>query len=88
MNPENEKLSFKLIWELLVNTGDQFIDDKGFKMAAALSYYAAFSVGPLLMIVISIAGIFFGEDAARREISRQITCIWLLYRDFRPDTTV
>ena len=73
MNPEKEKLSFKLIWKLLVNTGDQFIDDKGFKMAAALSYYAAFSVGPLLMIVISIAGIFFGEDAARGEISRQIT---------------
>ena len=42
-------------------------------MAAALSFYAAFSVGPLLIIVISIAGIFFGEDAARGEISRQIT---------------
>ena len=73
MPPEKEKLSFKLIWKLLVETGDQFIDDKGLKMAAALSYYAAFSVGPLLMIVISIAGIVFGEDAARGEISRQIT---------------
>lgn len=70
---KKEKLSFKLIWKLLVETFDQFIDDKGFKMAAALSYYAAFSIGPLLMIVISIAGIFYGEEAARGEISKQIT---------------
>ncbi|MBK6770755.1 MAG: YihY/virulence factor BrkB family protein [Ignavibacteria bacterium] len=70
---KKEKLSLKLTWKLLVETTDQFIDDKGLKMAAALSFYAAFSVGPLLIIVISIAGIFFGEDAARGEISRQIT---------------
>ncbi|MEO6694765.1 MAG: YihY/virulence factor BrkB family protein, partial [Ignavibacteria bacterium] len=68
-----EKLTFNLVRKLLYETFDQFIDDKGFKMAAALSYYAAFSLGPLLMIVISIAGVFFGEDAARGEISKQIT---------------
>ncbi|MBK9334650.1 MAG: YihY/virulence factor BrkB family protein [Ignavibacteria bacterium] len=73
MSIKKEKLSLKLLWKLLVETYNQFIDDKGFKMAAALSYYAAFSLGPLLMIVISIAGIFFGEEAARGEISRQIT---------------
>ena len=69
MSVKKEKLSLKLTWKLLVETTDQFIDDKGLKMAAALSFYAAFSVGPLLIIVISIAGIFFGEDAARGEIS-------------------
>ena len=42
-------------------------------MAAALSYYTAFSFGPLLIIVISIAGLIFGEEAARGEISNQIT---------------
>ena len=73
MSVKKEKISLKLLWKLLVETYNQFIDDKGFKMAAALSYYAAFSLGPLLMIVISIAGIFFGEEAARGEISRQIT---------------
>jgi len=73
MSVKKEKLSFKLTWKLLVETANQFIDDKGLKMAAALSYYAAFSLGPLLMIAISITGIFFGEDAARGEISRQIT---------------
>jgi membrane protein len=67
------RLNFKDVREMIYETFDQFIDDKGFKMAAALSYYAAFSLGPLLMIVISIAGIFYGEEAARGEISKQIT---------------
>ncbi len=70
---KEEKINFKVIRKLIYETFDQFIDDKGFKMAAALSYYAAFSLGPLLMIVISIAGLFFGEDAARGEISKQMT---------------
>jgi len=68
-----ERLNFKVIRKLIYETFNQFIDDKGFKMAAALSYYAAFSLGPLLMIVISVAGLFFGEDAARGEISKQMT---------------
>ena len=46
----------------------QFIDDKGMKMAAALSYYTAFSLGPMLLIIISFVGLFFGEDKARMEI--------------------
>ena len=58
---------------MIYETLDQFIDDKGFKMSAALSFYASFSLGPLLLIVISVAGIFYGEEAARGEISKQIT---------------
>ena len=67
------KFKFKDVKSLFSETLNQFIDDKGLKMAAALSYYAAFSLGPLLMIGISIVGIFYGEEAARGEISRQIT---------------
>jgi len=67
------KLKFKDVKEMIYETFDQFIDDKGFKMSAALSFYAAFSLGPLLLIVISITGIFYGEEAVRGEISKQIT---------------
>ncbi len=67
------KLKFKDIKEMIYETVDQFIDDKGFKMSAALSFYASFSLGPLLLIVISVAGIFYGEEAAKGEISKQIT---------------
>lgn len=50
----------------------EMLDDKGFKMAAALSYYAAFSLGPLLIIVIAIAGFVFGEDAAKGQIFTEL----------------
>ncbi|MCY7362550.1 MAG: YihY/virulence factor BrkB family protein, partial [Ignavibacteria bacterium] len=64
--------NLKNIFPLLKETFDQFIDDKGFKMAAALSYYATFSIGPLLIIVISVAGFIFGEEAAKGELVKEI----------------
>ena len=41
-------------------------------MGAALAYYTLFSIAPLLLIVISIAGLVFGEDAARGEIFAEL----------------
>ncbi|MBK7424039.1 MAG: YihY/virulence factor BrkB family protein [Propionivibrio sp.] len=41
-------------------------------MGAALAYYTMFSLAPLLMIVVSVAGLVFGEDAARGEIQAQL----------------
>lgn len=68
MELKPEKFRFKHIPSLIVEAYYELLDDKGFKMAAALSYYAAFSLGPLLIIVIAIAGFVFGEDAARGQI--------------------
>ncbi|MGK6307913.1 YihY/virulence factor BrkB family protein [Variovorax sp. DT-64] len=42
-------------------------------MGAALAYYTVFSVAPLLLIVISVAGLVFGEEAARGEIMNQLS---------------
>lgn len=44
-------------------------------MGAALAYYTLFSIAPLLLIVISVAGLIFGEDAARGEISVQLNSL-------------
>ena len=41
-------------------------------MGAALSYYTVFSLAPLLLIVVSVAGLVFGEEAARGEIFGQL----------------
>jgi membrane protein len=41
-------------------------------MGAALSYYSVFSMAPLLLVVISIAGLVFGEDAVRGEVFGQL----------------
>ncbi len=62
------KFSIKSIPSLITEAYFEMLDDKGFKMAAALSYYSAFSLGPSLIIVIAIAGFIFGEEAAKGQL--------------------
>ena len=59
-------------WQLVKDAAAAWIDDYAPSMGAALSYYTVFSLAPLLLIVISIAGLVFGEDAARGEIFGQL----------------
>jgi membrane protein len=47
-------------------------EDRATRLGAALAYYSVFSLAPLLIIAISIAGAFFGEEAARGAIQGQI----------------
>jgi len=49
-----------------------WVDDYAQSMGAALAFYTMFSIAPLLLIVISVAGFFFGEEAARGEIFGQL----------------
>ena len=49
-----------------------WIDDYAPSMGAALAYYTLFSIAPLLLIVISIAGLVFGADAARGQIFAEL----------------
>lgn len=46
--------------------------DNALRLGAALSYYTVFSLGPLLLLSIGIAGLWFGEQAARGELSGQL----------------
>ena len=65
-------MSVKQIWRLLKETFKEWQDDNASRLAAALSYYTIFSLAPLLIIAIAIAGAVFGDDAASGEIVRQI----------------
>ncbi|HRH65539.1 MAG TPA: YihY/virulence factor BrkB family protein [Bacteroidia bacterium] len=58
--------------DLLGETFSAFIDDNGLKLSAALSYYTVFSLPPLLIVIISITGVFFGTDAVKGELYGQI----------------
>jgi len=60
------------IWELLKQTISKWSEDRAPRLGAALAYYTIFSMVPLLMIVIGIASLVFGHEAAREEILRQI----------------
>jgi len=60
------------IWYLLKETVREFIDDNAINLSAALSYYTVFSLPPLLIIIISLSGIFFGTEAVKGELFGQI----------------
>src|SRR5690606_31055483 len=49
-----------------------WLDDYAPSMGAAIAFYTVFSLAPLVLIVISIAGFFWGEEAVRGELMRQI----------------
>jgi membrane protein len=57
---------------LLKRTLAEYGEVKTARLAAALAYYAVFSISPLLLVAISIAGLVFGEDAAQGRVVGQI----------------
>ncbi len=59
-------------WHLAKAAASAWVDDYAPSMGAALAYYTLFSVAPLLLIVISIAGLVFGTEAARAGIFDQL----------------
>jgi membrane protein len=62
----------KSLWSLAKESVSQWSDDYAASMGAALAYYTIFSIAPLLVIAIAVAGFFFGDDAARGEIFGQL----------------
>lgn len=59
-------------WPMIKAAVISWRDDYAPSMGAALAYYTMFSVAPLLLIVVSVAGLVFGEEAARGEIHAQL----------------
>ncbi len=57
------------LWKLLTDTFTEWNEDKPFQLAAALSYYTLFSLAPLLIITLAVAGLFFGRDATQHQIT-------------------
>ena len=59
-------------WKILARTFTEFMEDKAMRLGAALAYYSAFSLAPLLLIAIAVAGLFFGEEAVRGQLDHQL----------------
>src|SRR6187397_2217062 len=66
------KHSFAEWWQLVKRAAAAWKDDYAPSMGAALSYYTVFSLAPIVLIVISLAGLIFGPEAARGEIFGQL----------------
>src|SRR5436190_23940725 len=72
---ETRPMDPRQIWRLVRRALEAWTADYAPSMGAALSYYALFSIAPLLLIVIGVAGYFFGEQAARGEIYGEIAAL-------------
>jgi membrane protein len=56
-------------WGMFKAAGSQWMAHKDSRLGAALSYYSVFSIGPLIVIAVAVAGLFFGPEIVRAEVS-------------------
>src|ERR1043165_4684636 len=57
------------IWRAGIDAAKQWSTHKDSRMGAALSYYSVFSIGPLILIAVAIAGLVFGREAVQGQVT-------------------
>jgi membrane protein len=62
-------------WRILKTTVFQYFAHRSPRLGAALAYYSVFSMGPLLLLVIAIAGLFFGDASVRKSLADQFATL-------------
>ncbi|RYY89937.1 MAG: YihY/virulence factor BrkB family protein [Chitinophagaceae bacterium] len=68
----NKKFSWKSVGPLLKQSFKGFSEDKVPKLSASLAYYTIFSLAPILIVIISLCGIFLGQEAVSGQLFGQI----------------
>ena len=61
------------MWRLLVTAFESWLNHRSPRLGAALAYYAVFSMGPLLLIVIGIAGLFLDQETVTKALNTQFS---------------
>lgn len=72
VQPKKEKLSIKGLWQVLKVSFGGFGDHKVTKISGSLAYYTVFSMGPLLVVIISLCGIFMKKEAAQGKVFAEL----------------
>jgi len=62
----------RAVWSLLRDGARAWVEDRATSLGASLSFYTLFSIAPLLLIVIAVAGAVFGTEAAKGAIFEQL----------------
>ena len=63
---------YKNTLDIIVTTYNEWLDDKAFRMAAALSFYSLMSLAPFVLIITALAGFIFGSQAATGQLVTSI----------------
>jgi membrane protein len=64
---------FSAAWKMLKETVFAFINDEALSRGAAIAFYTVTSIAPVLLIVIAVAGLAFGREAAQNAIIGQLS---------------
>src|SRR4029078_6240220 len=64
---------FSEIWSMLKQTVLSFISDEALSRGAAIAFYTVTSIAPVLLIVIAVAGLAFGGEAAQNAVTSQLS---------------
>jgi membrane protein len=64
------------LWQILKGTTDNWLEDQATSISAALAFYCAFSLAPLLIIIVSIAGWIVGSELAYSYVGSQLTMLF------------
>jgi membrane protein len=64
--------TFSRSWKIFAHAGGLWLERNAFTHAGSLAFYTLFSMAPIVIIAVAVAGILFGEEAARGEIVAQL----------------
>src|SRR5688572_21880192 len=64
---------YRKLPKVLLATFNGFLDDKGLKLSASLAYYTVFSIGPLLLLIMSLGSIFFQQEAIEGTVFTELS---------------
>jgi membrane protein len=67
-----ERVSLRSVWKLLLETTASWSRINAPRLGAALAFYTMWSIAPLLVLCVSIAGLVFGPEAAQHQVAQQI----------------
>jgi len=70
--PERRFAALRVVWTASLG----WIDDRCSALAAALAFYALFSLAPMLLVIVSIAGYWFGADATSGQLYGQLRSVF------------
>ena len=61
------------LWRIARVAGEAYVDDDAWSRGASIAYFTLFSVAPVLLVVIAVAGLVFGRDAAQGALVHQLS---------------
>lgn len=66
-------MSSDSLWRLLRSTAEGYLEDDAFSRGASIAYFTLFSLAPVLLVVIAVAGMVFGREAAQGAVVGQLS---------------